>query len=94
MKLPPTPADPDALRAAIESDDYSSADIALRNYITCFHSSTRTLAEVASARDLFESAIQTAVAHRARTAEQLACLTAVFSSYCPPRISNTWHVEA
>lgn len=82
----------DALRRAIEADDFSFAQAAIGNYFTWFHSAQRSLAEVAEAKQLYTWGMEAAGARKARLADSLARAINVFSRYRPAPVRHTWHV--
>jgi hypothetical protein len=83
----------ESFRLAFAAEDLSSVEAAARQYLAWFQSQSRTLAEIAAARDLFQWGAQAAVKRKECLAEELARLTVVFATYRPPRISNTWHLD-
>jgi hypothetical protein len=80
-------------RSAVEARHFSLAQTALRDYVACFRSCTRTLREVEDARKLFEWSIQATKAHKAQMAEELMLLRRVFDAYRPARRPHTWRLE-
>ena len=80
-------------RSAMEADDVPAAETALEEYVACFRSEARTLAEVAEARERIEAGLRLALSRRAAIAAELGRLTTVSSGYVGRRISNTWRLE-
>jgi hypothetical protein len=80
-------------RLAVESRDFSLAQTALREYVACFRSCSRTAHEVADARKLLQWGIQATKAHKAQMAEELMLLKRVFDAYRPARLAHTWRLE-
>jgi len=83
----------DQLRAAVEQEDFGSAQRALEDYLAWFRSAPRDLPEVSEARNLMVWAVEAATSRKARIAQELGRLTTFFKGYGRPRISHTWHVD-
>jgi hypothetical protein len=83
----------DAVRSAVEAGDFACADAAMREYLAWFGSEPRTLAQVAAARNLMRSSLDSAVARRANLAAQLRRVTTVSTGYSVPRVSTTWRLD-
>jgi hypothetical protein len=82
------------LSSAIESGDFAQANAALQQYLKWFHSGPRTLPEVAAAKLLLESGIETVRARKLQVAGNLSCVTRVFDNYVPPRNTHFWGLDA
>ncbi len=80
-------------RLAVESRDFSLAQTALREYVACFRSCSRTLREVEEARSLLQWGIQATKVNRAQIAEEMMLLKRVFDAYKPARRFHTWRVD-
>ena len=59
-------------------------------HLAWFGSEPRGLAEVAAARELMQSSLETAVSRRSNLVLQLARLSTLSAGYGALRISNTW----
>ncbi len=86
------PSRVESLRLAVECDDFSSASVALRNYLTWFQAEPRNVAEVGEARDLLVWAVEVANARKADISLELGRMSAIFAAYNPRRMSQTWKI--
>ena len=83
----------ETFRSAVEADDVPTAGAALAEYVACFRSEARTLADVAHASELIEAGLVIAVTRRAALAAELGRLMTVSSGYGGRRISSTWRLD-
>jgi hypothetical protein len=81
-----------AFCSAIEAQDFSRAEAALRDYLTWFMSTSRSLQEIDSARNLLKWSIDLTSGHRTHMAEELMSFRRVLDAYLPPRRTQTWRV--
>lgn len=93
MAVPDLTLDVRAFRAAVEACDFPRAETELQKYLTAFGSRPRSLAEVESARGLFEWGARTTESNKRAMAEDLMILRRVFKDYVPPRHRHTWCVD-
>lgn len=83
----------EAFRTAVEAHDLSLAQNALQEYIKCFRSYSRTLAEIEDAKSLLQWGVEATKAHKAQIAEELMLLGRVCDAYGSPKPCHTWRLE-
>ena len=94
MTAPEFSSREESFRSAVEADELSAVSEALQDYLAWFGSEPRSLAEVAAARELMQSCLETAASRRSNLELQLARLSTVSAGYCALRTSNTWRLDA
>jgi len=83
----------EAFRAAVTAHNPSLAQTALQQYIMCFRSYSRTLAEIEDAKNLLQWGIEATKTHKVQLAEDLMLLKCAFDAYKSPRRCHTWRLE-
>jgi hypothetical protein len=81
------------IRSAVAAHDFARAQTALREYVACFQSCSRTPAEIEDALNLLQWGVQSFKAQKAQMAEELMLLRRVFDAYGPPKRFHTWRIE-